>query len=115
MATPTGTLVMVQEYSDIDPSTLTDLLLTELTKEEAQYGYEITKQEASKTLSDGRTVTGRRAISKYQTSEYERWVVGYGAKDAGLIIVTQVEKKSASPDDVAMIDLFWKTMTISMK
>jgi hypothetical protein len=114
MAAPTGTLVMIQEYSGIDPSGLIDLMLTELTKEEAQYGYEITKEQASKTLSDGRTVTGKRAISKYQTTEYERWVVCYGAKDAGILIITQVEK-AASRDDVAMIDLFWKTMTISMK
>ncbi len=114
MATPTGTLVMIQEYTGMDPSGLIDFMLTEVTKEEVQYGYEITKQEVTKKLSDGRTVTGKRAISKYQTTEYERFVVCYGAKDAGIMIITQVEK-AASRDELAMIDLFWKTMTISMK
>ncbi len=114
MASPTGSLVMIQEYSGLNPSGLVDLMLTELTKEEVQYGYEITKEQVSRTLADGRTVSGKRAISKYGAHEYERWVVCYGAKDAGIMIITQIEK-GASRDDVAMLDLFWKTVTISLK
>jgi hypothetical protein len=114
MATPAGTLVMIQEYSGMNPSGFVDLMITELTKEEAQYGYKITKEGVSKKLSDGHTVTGKRVISKYQTTEYERYVLCYGAKDAGILIVTQVDK-DASPEDLRMIEQFWKTMTILMK
>lgn len=114
VATPTGTLVMVQEYSGMNPSGLVDLMLTELTKEEAQYGYDITKTPVTKKLADGRTATGKRAVSKYRTNEYERYVVCCGVRDAGIVIITQVEK-AAPREDVAMIDLFWKTMSVSMK
>lgn len=114
MATPSGTVVMIQEYSGIDPSGIVDLLLTEVTKEEVQYGYDITKNDITKTLTDGHTVRGKHAVSKYRTTEYERYVVSYGAKDAGIIIFTQVEK-AASREDLAMIELFWKTMAILLK
>ena len=36
MASPLGTMVMIQEYTAINPSGLIDMMLNELTKEEAQ-------------------------------------------------------------------------------
>lgn len=113
MATPSGTLVMVQEYAGMNPSGLTDLMLNELLKEEKKYGYTITKSPASKTLADGKTVTGKVAVSEYRTDRYERFVLCYDAHDAGILILTQAE--SAAPaQDLKMIDLFWKSMRVTM-
>lgn len=114
MATPTGTLVIVQEYSEINPSEMIDLILTEATKEEVGAGYNLTTKEFSKKLSDGRTVTGKCAITKNRTNEYERYVLSHRVKDGGIVIITQVEK-NASRNDLEMIDQFWKTMKILMK
>lgn len=114
MTTPSGTMVMIQEYSTTNPSGLVDFMLAEVLKQEVQYGYEITTTPATKELADGRTAIGKRAISKYRSEEYERYVVCFGGRDAGIMIVTQVEK--ASPrEDLAMVELFWKTMSVSVK
>ena len=114
MVTPSGTMVMIQEYSGINPSGLVDFMLTELLKESVQYGYKITKTPASKKLADGRTVTGKRAVSKYQADVYDLFVLCYGTRDAGIMIITQIEK-AAPREDVAMIDMFWKSMRISIR
>jgi hypothetical protein len=114
MATPSGTMVMIQEYSGTNPSGLVDFMLTELLKEEAEYGYDIIKTAASKQLADGKTMTGKRAVSKHRTDEYERYVLCYGIRDAGVLILTQVEK-AASRQDLTMIDLFWKSLQVTIK
>jgi hypothetical protein len=114
MTTPSGTVVMIQEYDGMNPSGLVDFMLTELLKEEVQYGYKITKSDARKKLADGRTVTGKRAVSTYRADQWDRYVLCYGARDAGVMIITMFEK--ASPrEDQAMLDLFWKTVSVSMK
>ena len=114
MATPSGTTVMIQEYTGLNPCGLIDMLVTELTKEEVHYGYTITKRDVSKNLAEGHTVMGKLVVSKYRKDEYQRNVLCYGAKDAGLIIVTQIDNDTPS-EDKAMIDLFWKTLTILVK
>ncbi len=63
MATPSGTMVMLQEHSGTNPSGLVDFMLTELLKEEVQYGYDIIKTAAAKQLVDGKMVTGKVAVS----------------------------------------------------
>ena len=114
MATPTGTMVMIQEYTGLNPCGLIDMIVTELTKEEVHYGYTITKRDVSKKLADGQTVTGKFVVSKYRKDENQRNVLCYGAKDAGLVIVTQLDNDTPS-EDMAMMDLFWKTLTILVK
>ena len=114
LASPRGTIIMIQEYASFDPSGLVDMMLNELTKEEVEYGYKIRKGDAVKTLEDGTQLTGKTAISSYKDDEYTRYVLAYRARDAGLLIVTQFEKESP-PEDAQMIELFWKTLKITMK
>ena len=114
VVTPSGTMVMIQEYLGMNPSALVDFMLSELMKEEVQYGYKVTKSPATKKLADGRRVSGKRAISKYRADEYERYVLCYGMRDAGIMIVTQVER-AAPREDKAMLDQFWKTMRMSLR
>ena len=114
LSTPSGSVVMIQEYSGIDPSGLVDTMLTELLKEEKQCGYNITITQASKTLSDGRPVSGKHAVSASQEDEYERYVLAYGGNNAGILIVTQTEKK-APVQDQTMVGLFWKSLQVTVK
>ena len=114
MATPSGTLLMIQEYMELNPCGLIDMVVMELTKEEVHYGYTITKKDVSKQLAEGHTVTGKLVVSKYRKDENQRNVLCYGGKDAGLIIVTQLDNNTRG-EDMAMMDLFWKTLTILVK
>ena len=114
MMSPMGTLVMIQEYTTMNPCGLIDMMLNELTKEEAEYGYEITRGRSSKKLSSGIELQGKTAVSKYKGDEYTRYVLCHEARDAGLMIVTQIEK-AAPEEDLDMIEMFWKSLRVSMK
>ena len=114
MTSPIGTAVMIQEYRNMDRSDLVDQMLNEFTKEEEQSGYKITKQQTTKTLTDGTKLTGKMAISKHKGIEYTRHVLIYRKRDAGLLIVTQFEKANLSIDR-QIIDLFWGTLKVSLK
>ena len=98
----------------LNPSGIIDMMLNELTKEEAHYGYKITKLETTKTLADGTELTGKMAVSTYKEIESTKHVLCYPARDAGLIIITMFEKETP-PEDRQIIDLFWRTLKVSLK
>ena len=114
MTTPLGTLVLVQEYANMDPAGLVDIMLNELTKEEKQYGYKITNSPAKINLSRGKTLTGKKSIATYRGEQTTRHVLCYSIRDAGVMVITQVAK-DAPPKDKAMVDAFWETFKISLK
>lgn len=113
LMSPLGTVIMIQTYNGLNPTGLVDLMLQELTKEEAQYGYTITNSPAQKKLAAGTLLKGKTSLSKYKDREYARSVLGFGGHDSGLLIMTQIEKE-APQEDREMIELFWKTLRISL-
>lgn len=112
MVTANGATVIVQDYSSIDPSMLVDLMMSELLKEETDYGYKIATAVTTKRLADGRTMTGKTAVSSYKTTEYTRTVHALKGRDSGLLVVS-IAEKSNPPEDFALIDLFWRTLAVS--
>ena len=114
MASPVGTLVMVQEYTTLDPSGLVNLMVGELTKEEIKYGYKIVKKDVSRKLSSGARLKGKLVTSTYRAKVIVRQVLTFKAKDAGVLLVTQIEKTSPVAEK-KIIDAFYKTLKITMK
>jgi len=114
MVTPLGVLAMIQEHSNIDPSYLLDLMVSEVTKEERGYGYEIVSKPASTTLSNGTKLTGKVITSKYKDSDIKRVFYTYSVKDAGLILMTQIDYEIGL-DDQYVLDKFMSSLRITMK
>ena len=114
MMTPLGTVVMIQEYLNMNPSSLIDLMVNEVTKEERQYGYKIESRDKSITLSDGKKLTGKVVTSKYKGSDIKRYFYTYGIKDSGLFIMTQIDYKS-EPGAEDLIDKVIDSLKITMK
>lgn len=114
MASPVGTLIMVQEYTTLDPSGLVDLMVGELTKEEIKYGYKIVKKDISRKLASGARLKGKLVTSTYRTKVIVRQVLTFKAQDAGVLLVTQIEKASPAAE-LKVIDTFYKTLKITMK
>ncbi len=114
MASPVGTLVMVQEYTTLDPSGLVDLMVGELTKEEVKYGYKIVKKAISRKLASGARLKGKLVTSTYRSKVIVRQVLTFKARDAGVLLVTQIEKTSPVAE-AKIIDTFYKTLKITMK
>jgi hypothetical protein len=111
--TALGTLVLIQEYSKMNPASLVNLMLQELTKEQINYGYKMQKEAYFQTLKDGTKVTGKRAILKYNEEEEYWTVLAYGKKDRGLLVITKIDKENLETEK-NIIELMWETLQIEL-
>jgi len=106
----TGNGFMIQKYKTINPSALTQLMLTEITKESINYGYTKTEKPFEKKLKSGQTIKGIQAILTYKGESEVYTVATYGAKDEGIVIVTMMLTEGY--DEAKNIDLFLDTLEI---
>ena len=113
MASALGTLVIVQEYESINPVSLNDLMLQELTRESVQAGAQMTRQPATRKLADGRELTGLRATIKTRTDATDFEIMSFGSVDQGLVLVTRIDQENA-PAEGAILDKFWESLKIKL-
>lgn len=111
VVTPLGSGVVIQEYANIDPADLIDVMLNEVTKEEVGYGYEYEESEVSREVGD-RLVRGRQAITTYDDEKWYRAVYAYGTGDSGLLIMTMIQE-AFREQDAPLLDEFWRTLRIN--
>ena len=107
----TGNGFMIQKYKTIDPSSLTQLMMNEITKESVNYGYAKTEKPFKKKLKSGQTIEGIQATLTYKGENEVYTVATYGAKDEGVIVVTMLLSEDYK-DDKKIIDLFLETLEI---
>jgi hypothetical protein len=112
MVTSSGTGVIIQEYSSMDPSPLIDLMVKELIKEEVGYGYKAEEKPIEKVI-DGKNLKGKEVVTSYQNDGWVRCVLTAGGKDSGVMIVTMIKK--SDKDEQYVIDDFWKSLKLSLK
>ena len=96
--TATGTLIMIQEYSGMNPSMLVPMMLKELTKESVDYGYKMTQENVTHKLNSGIIITGLKATLKYKGEESYWEVLAYGKKDTGVLVITQIDREFIKTD-----------------
>ena len=111
--TAVGTLVLIQEYSTMNPTAMVNLMLQELTKEQINYGYKMQKETHSKALKNGTKLRGLKATLKYNEEEEYWTVTAYGKKDKGLLVITKIDKEYLSTER-NIIDLMWETLQIEL-
>ena len=111
MASALGTLVIVQEYARLDPSTLTGLMMQELTKETVAAGGMRTDEKAERSLADGKVLTGLKTTLTIngENSFYE--VLTYGQQNSGLIAVTRIDEKRIQSEGITL-STFWGTLEV---
>jgi hypothetical protein len=113
MASALGTLVIIQEYSAMNPTSLNPLMLQELTKESVQAGGELSQDTTSRTLADGTQISGLKATVKTKSDTTNFEILSIGATDQGVLMVTRVDEGNAATEG-AMIDKFWASLKIKM-
>lgn len=111
--TATGTLIMIQEYTGMDPSMLVPMLLKELTKESVEYGRKMIREKITRKLESGITLTGLKATLTYLEDESYYEVLAYGKKDKGVLVITQIDKAYIKSEK-EIHDHFWKTLKIKI-
>ncbi|MDO5980276.1 hypothetical protein [Flavivirga spongiicola] len=107
----TGNGFMVQKYKTLDPSSLTQLMMNEITKESVNYGYTKTEKPFKRKLKSGQTIVGIQTTLTYKGEKEIYTVATYGAKDEGIIVVTMLLSEDHK-DDKGIIDLFLETLEI---
>jgi len=112
MATPTGTMVLIQEYTNMNPESLVDMMLKELTKEEIDYGYKYKERKIERSVN-GKEIHGKQAITTHDEQEWTRAVFTYGEEDQGILFVTMIEKDEYDNEQHILSD-FWKDLSLSL-
>lgn len=112
LASALGTIVIVQEYRDIDPSSLVPLMLQEMTKDGVAAGATVSQQPATRLVPDGVTMSGVTATEtgKSDVADYE--ILGHGKDGAGLLVITRVDRDNAAQDRT-LIDKFWESFRLA--
>ncbi|UCI29587.1 hypothetical protein [Mesorhizobium sp. B4-1-4] len=113
MASALGTIVVVQEYGKMNPVSLNQLMLQEMTKESVQAGAELTQQPTTRKLGDGKELTGIRAEVKTRTDTAYFEIVGFGLADQGLLFITRVAGEDAATEK-PLIDKFWESLKVKL-
>lgn len=110
MTTALGTMVIVQTYDGIDPSSLNEMMLSELTGDAVTAGAKLDRKAAERKAGD-KTLFGIAATEtlKRDTVDYE--IQSYGKDDAGVIVITRMDRENAAQDG-AKITKFWETLKI---
>jgi hypothetical protein len=106
----TGSGVVVQKYKTINPSSLTQLMMNEITKESISYGYSKTEKKFSKKIKSGQTIEGVQATLTYKGDKTVYTVATYGGKDQGIIVMTILLNDEK---DKEIIELFLETFSIN--
>jgi len=109
----TGNGFIVQKYKTFNPTSLIDLMLNELIKENISYGYSKTEKDFEKKLKSGETIKGTEVTMTYRGETETYTVAAYGGKDEGILVVTMLLTEEDFPEDVKIIDLFLNTLTIN--
>ncbi|RUW74716.1 hypothetical protein [Mesorhizobium sp. M2A.F.Ca.ET.067.02.1.1] len=113
MASALGTLVVVQKYDKMNPVSLNQLMLQEMTRETVQAGGQLTQQPMTRKLAHGKELTGLKATVKTRTDRADFEIVGFGTADQGLLFITRIGDQDNATEQ-PLIDKFWETLKVKL-
>ncbi|RWL97774.1 MAG: hypothetical protein EOR68_16625 [Mesorhizobium sp.] len=113
MASALGTLVVVQKYDKMNPVSLNQLMLQEMTRETVQAGGHLAQQPTTRKLADGKDLTGLKATVKTRTDSADFEIVGFGTADQGLLFITRIGDQDNATEQ-PLIDKFWETLKVNL-
>jgi hypothetical protein len=111
MASAVGTVVLIQEYDTMDPTTLNQTMMNELTKNDVKLGAELSQFDAKKTLRGGVVVSGLHGVLKSRTAVRTFEVFSYGKDGRGVMLISQLNDDHKATDQ-AFVDQFWRTLAL---
>lgn len=107
-----GTGFLLQAYKAMNPETLTEMLIDQVTKENTNYGYSLERTELQKTLKSGQSLKTTQLVQKYKENIRTYEVATYGKKDYGIAVVTFNMPNNSSTPVKDVIELMWKTLVV---
>lgn len=112
LMTAEGSGFMIQKYSTINPTTLNELMISEVTKESISYGYKLTREDYERKLASGLKIKVNKAILTYNDEVNIYEIATIGKKDSGLIIMSMEMDDLKNSQGKQLINLIWNTLDI---
>lgn len=110
LITAEGSGIIIQEYSTINPTTLNEMMISEMTKESISYGFEMKTDDYSRELKSGHKLDVDKAVLKYKDETNIIEVASIGNKDEGIMIITMIMDVNFSQQGRGIIDLMWNSL-----
>jgi hypothetical protein len=110
-ASALGTLIIIQQYDTLNPSSLTELMLKQLSADDLATGYTMDKSDFSRTLADGTVMKGLRANLKHKNDDVDLQVLATDSGDGGVIAMTRINRDMGSAE-APIIERFWTTLKL---
>jgi hypothetical protein len=111
VASATGTILIVQQYDALNPSSLAKLMMDQLSKESIAAGAKHDRRDDNLVLGDGTAMTGLFGTLVAPDDDYEIRVLTADIGRGGYIAISQWDK-SSSPEDLAMVEMFWSSLKV---
>lgn len=108
--TADGSGILIQQYTNLNPTMLNEMMINEVTKESLNYGFKLSREDYKRELISGKKIEVDKAVLKYkdQTDIYE--VASIGNKDEGIIIMSIRLNYVIGTEGQKIIDLMWNTL-----
>ncbi len=108
--TAEGSGILIQRYETLNPTTLNEMMLKEITKESINYGYKSIKTTYKKILKSGQEIEITKAVLRYKDEVNIYEIASLGKKDAGIIIVTIRMDENEDTQGQKLIELMWQSI-----
>jgi hypothetical protein len=110
--TAEGSGMIIQKYESINPTSLNEMMITELTKESISYGFEPKRSTYKRKLKSGQEINVTKSVLRYKEDVNIYEVVSIGKKDAGLMIITMRMDENSNTEGQKLIDLMWQSLRL---
>ena len=112
--TAEGSGFLIQKFESLNPTSLNELMLSEVTKESISYGYEEKRSSTRKKLKSGQEITITKSVLRYKDEVNSYEVASIGKKDAGILIVTMRMDEESNTQGQKIIDMLWKSIKVNL-
>ena len=113
LLTADGNGYFIQEYATIDPSSLVNMMMTELTKESIDYGYKYSEETFEQRFHNNKLLIGRRRTLENQGVQETYTVSTYGENGRGILITTLTNNSGNKEETDKLINLLYRSLKMN--
>jgi hypothetical protein len=112
VATALGTIMLVQHYADGVPSGILDVMFEKMVEEPKALNIPVQRTELNRQISNNMVLKGTRAYYKGGDDEVTIDITTTSTAKGGYLVLTMHDAYT-SPEELPMIERFWKSLELS--
>jgi 3-isopropylmalate dehydratase small subunit len=104
-----GNAFLIQRYKNINPESVVDLMMEEITEESKDAGYKETTKDVSQLLKSGKILIGKQSTLELDDEKNNYTIYPLKIKKGGILIVLmQIDPQDENAQK--LYDMLWKTL-----